>query len=148
MPWRKGLNAAEFMPIRSVSTLSSLTYRVQVKLSHILAFVWAFVSKSPLCVLGKGPNPLLLLPYQPPPPPTLSQAIPKGYPLLVNSFSVDGLSWTQTCNLQHCNQMKSAVKTSINPCPAEYIKIPCPLLILSQSDYMYLIQFVDTNLNT
>ena len=29
----------------------------------------------------------------------------------------------------------------INPCPAEYIKTACPLLIASQSDY--LIQVVD-----
>ena len=32
---------------------------------------------------------------------------------------------------------------NINPCHAELIKMPCPLLIFSQSDY--LIQVVDTN---
>ena len=32
---------------------------------------------------------------------------------------------------------------SINPCHAEYIKMPCPLLISNQSDYLF--QVVDTN---
>ena len=37
-------------------------------------------------------------------------------------------------------------KSHINPCHAEYIKMPCPLLVFSQSDY--LIQLVHTNSNT
>ena len=35
---------------------------------------------------------------------------------------------------------------SINPCPAEYIKMPHPFLIFSQSDY--LMQIVATNSHT
>ena len=34
----------------------------------------------------------------------------------------------------------------VNPCHAEYIKLACPLLFFSQSDY--LIQIVDINSNT
>ena len=34
----------------------------------------------------------------------------------------------------------------LNPCPAEWIKMPYPFLIFSQSDY--LIQIVDINLHT
>ena len=37
-------------------------------------------------------------------------------------------------------------KSHINPCHAEYIKMPCQLLVFSQSDY--LIQLVHTNSNT
>ena len=34
----------------------------------------------------------------------------------------------------------------INPCPAEYIRMPCPLPVFSQSDH--LIQIVDINSHT
>ena len=41
---------------------------------------------------------------------------------------------------------ESKLLRSINPCYAEYIKMPCPLLIFSQSDY--LIQIDDINSHT
>ena len=38
------------------------------------------------------------------------------------------------------------VSCPLNPCPAEYIKMPHPFLVFSQSNY--LIQIVDINLHT
>ena len=40
----------------------------------------------------------------------------------------------------------ASFSTFFNPCPAEYIKMPCPLLIFSQSDY--LVQIVAKNSHT
>ena len=47
---------------------------------------------------------------------------------------------------QHANQHSLTWAWLLNPCPAEKIKIPHPLRIFSLSDY--LIQVIDTNLNT
>ena len=36
-------------------------------------------------------------------------------------------------------------KFDLNPCPAEYIKMPCPLLIFSQSDYLIYIVHINSD---
>ena len=55
-------------------------------------------------------------------------------------------SWYSLKNLGGLYPAVTWYGIQLNPCPAEYIKMPRPLLIFSQSDYY--IQIVAINLHT
>ena len=58
------------------------------------------------------------------------------------------LIWIKTENISTFLVDKKSALTGVmfNPCPVEYIKMPHPFLIFSQSDY--LIETVDINSHT